>query len=245
MTATGEVRPVGGVAAKIRGAARKKCTIISVPKANSQVVDDIYITSGLKPICETQIIAVQTFEEALAYAGLRKTPEVIEALEDFEKVKTAINRNENNARHPKVQAKLRSILKAIPQHYSARLVALHGQGRAPKKLSLVGSLNAIEQSATKLAALLQAGNFRSPAGFDDPLRETTSKLSRIRSSIDPRTKGLLDGYTKIAFFFKERRDKKYLNDGESNKLRQLISALDAERTKLKNNREIQEELMSD
>lgn len=245
MTATGEVRPIGGVAAKIRGASRKNCTIFSVPKANTQAVDDLYITGGLKPICEIQIVAVKTFDESLAIAGLKKSPEVTAAIADFELVQKAIASNEGNARHPKVQEKLRSILKAIPGHHSARLVALHGQGRAPQNLSLIGSLNAIEQGAETLAAILRNGEIKSTQGFDDPLRDTVFNLSRIRSSIDPRTTGLLDAYTKVAYFFKDRREKKYLSDGETQKLRDLLKTLDAERTKLQNNREIQEELMAE
>jgi len=245
MTATGEVRPIGGVAAKIRGASRKNCTLFSVPKANSQAIDDIYLTSGLKSVCEIQIVAVKTFDESLAIAALKKSPEITAALADFELVQKAIKNNESNARHPKVQEKLRSILKAIPGHHSARLVALHGQGRAPKKLSLIGSLNAIEQGAEKLAALLKNGEIRSTQGFDDPLRDTVFNLSRIRSSIDLRTTGLLDAYTKIADFFKKRREKKYFSDGEIQQLNQLLTALDTARTKLQNNREIQEELMAE
>ena len=245
MTATGEVRPIGGVAAKIRGASRKNCTIFSVPKANSQAVDDIYITSGLNSVCDIQIVAVKTFDESLAIAALKKTPEITAALADFELVQKAIGKNEGNSRHPKVQQKLRSILKAIPGHHSARLVALHGQGRAPKNLSLIGSLNAIEQGAEKLAALLRNGKIRSTQGFEDPLRDTVFNLSKIRSSIDPRTTGLLDAYNKIAYFFKERREKKHLSDGEVQKLTQLLTALDTARTKLRNNREIQEELIAE
>lgn len=245
MTATGAVRPIGGVAAKIRGAKQKNCTIFSVPKANATAVDDLYITEGLKPVCEIQIVAVDTFDEALAIGALEKSPSVKAALADFELVKKSVLRNETNAKHPKVQEKLRAILKAIPGHHSARLVALHGQNRAPKKLSLLGSLNSIEHGAEKFVAILQNGELRSTQGFDDPLRDLVFNMSRIRTSIDPRTKGLLDAYTKLAYFFKERREKKYLSDGEITKLRILINSLNAQRAKLQNNREIQEELIAE
>lgn len=245
MTATGEIRPIGGVAAKIRGASRKNCTILSVPKANAAAIEDLYITGGLTPVSEIQIITVGNFDESLAVASLEKSPEVAAALADFELVQKAVANNEGNAKHPKVQEKLRSIIKAIPGHHSARLIALHGQGRAPKNLSLIGSLNAIEQGAEQLAILLKTEKIRSTQSFDDPLRDTVFNLSRIRASIDPRTTSLLDAYSDIAGFFKDRREKKHLADSEIQKLNQLLSQLDAERTKLQNNREIQEELMAE
>jgi len=245
MTATGEVRPVGGVVAKIRGAKKKNCTIFSVPKTNSSAVDDLYVQEGLKAVCEIQIVTVASFKESLAIATLKKSPKIEAALADFEMVKKSVIRNPDNAKHPKVQEKLRAILKIIPGHHSARLVALHGQNRAPQKLSLIGSLNAVEQGAEKFADILRNGQLRSTQGLDDPVRDTVFNLSRIRETIDPRTKGLLDAYTKIAYFFKERREKKYLRDSERAKLDSLINTLNAERTKLKNNREIQEELISE
>lgn len=245
MTATGEVRPIGGVAAKIRGASKKDCTIFAVPKSNAKSIDDLYLTEGLGAVTEIQIISVAKFEEALAVATLTKSEAVESALADFAMVQKAVLRNENNARHPKVQAKLRSVLETIPGHHSARLVALHGQGRAPAKLSLVGSLEAIEIKAGQLAQLLNSDDLGASRGFDDPLRDTVFELNRLRATIDPRTTGLLDGYRKIAEFFKAHRSKNSLDGGEQGELRNLIKALNEARAELRNSREVREELMNE
>jgi len=245
MTATGQVRPVGGVGAKIKGASRKNCTIFSVPKANSGAVSDLYITDGLDAVSQIQIISVGTFDEALAIGSAEKSAEIKAALEDFEMVKKAVSKNKANAGHPKVQDKLRAVLKALPGHQSARIVALHGQGRGPDTLSLIGSLNAIEKGAKKFADLLKARNIKSGQGLDDPLRDTVFNLGRIEKRVDQRTKGLLRAYMKVAYFFKERREKKYLSDGELGQLKDLLQELDSQRTKLRNNKEIQEELLDE
>ena len=245
MTATGQVRPVGGVGAKIKGALRKDCTVFSVPKANATAVSDLYITDGLEAVSKIQIVTVETFDEALAIGKADRSPEVNAALADFEMVQMAISKNAANAGHPKVQEKLRAILKAIPGHQSARIVALHGQGRPPETLSLVGSLNAVENGAGKLANILTNGNITSTRGLDDPLRDTVFILGRLQKNIDPRTKPLLRSYTKIAHFFKTRREKKYLSNGESGMLKGLLSDLETQRTKIRNNREIQEELLDE
>ena len=245
MTATGEVRPIGGVAAKIRGASKKNCTIFSVPQGNAKAVDDLYISEGLKAVTEIQIITVAQFEEAMAVASVKRSKEVEAALANFAMVQKAVLRNNNSAKHPKVQAKLRTILQAIPGHRSARLIALHGQGRAPSKLSLVGSLNAIEIKAGNLAQLVSRQDLSSSKGFDDPLRDSIFEINRLRGAIDPRTTELLDGYRKIAEFIKRNREKTNLDGGKRAELQVLVRALDEARTKLRNSPEVREELMNE
>lgn len=245
MTATGEVRPVGGVGAKIKGASRKNCTIFSVPAANAEAVSDLYITDGLESVTGIQIIAVSNFDEALAIGAAEKSDAIKSAMADFELVQKAVLKNQSNAGHPKVQEKLRGVLEVIPGHQSARLIALHGQGRGPSTLSLLGSLIAIENGAQEFSKLLASGNLQSGEGLGDPLRDTVFHLTRIEKNIDPRTKGLLRAYIKVAYFFKERRQKKFLSDGERGQLQALILNLNNQRDKLKNDKEIQEELLDD
>lgn len=245
MTATGEVRPVGGVGAKIKGALRKDCTVFAVPKANTKAISDLFITDGLEAISKIQIISVGTFDEALKIATTEKSSEIETALTEFSQVQKAISNNKKNAGHPKVVAKLRTVLKAIPGHESARIIALYGQGRAPSKLSLAGSLKAIESGAEEFAKLLSVGNIQSTQGFDDPLRDTISNLNRIERNIDERTKALLRSYTKLAYFFKERRDRKRLSNNEIQMMNNLIATLETERDQLRNDKTIQEELLDD
>ncbi len=245
MTATGEVRPVGGVGAKIKGALRKDCTVFAVPKANTKAISDLFITDGLEAISKIQIISVGTFDEALQIGAAKKSAEVEAALSEFAQVQKAISNNKKNAGHPKVVAKLRAILKAIPGHESARIIALYGQNRAPSKLSLGGSLKAIESGAEEFAKLLSVGNIRSTQGFDDPLRDTISNLNRIEKNIDQRTKGLLRAYIKLAYFFKERRERKTLSNNEHQILKGFLGDLETQRDQLRNDKTIQEELLDD
>ncbi|MDB4382237.1 hypothetical protein N9Z40_05050, partial [Akkermansiaceae bacterium] len=50
ITADGKVTKIGGVAGKIRGATRKKCTIVGVPAQNIPGVSDIYVLDGIDPL---------------------------------------------------------------------------------------------------------------------------------------------------------------------------------------------------
>ena len=170
MTATGEVRPVGGVGDKIRGAQRKNCTVFAVPLGNRSAVEDLYVSHGLEAVAKIQIIVVEKFEEAVAISEATKSEEVAQAFADFELVQKAVLRNASSAGHPKVKEKLKSILKTIPHHESARLIALHGMKRGPKRLSLAGSLQEIDGAAQELGKVFEDGSFATP-GSDDPLWE--------------------------------------------------------------------------
>ena len=244
ITAGGEVRPVGGVDGKVRAAARKNCEVLGVPKGNKSSIDDIYVADGIEAIVETQIILLENFDEALRVGLAEKEPEVKQALEDFAMVGKAVRSNPGNASHPKVVEKLKSILKAIPNHESALLVALHGSGRGPSQFSLGGSLNVIEKRAARLSASLNDGSFMD-AGLEDPLWENITRLESLRNQVDPRTRPYLDSFLKTSSFIRQHRSKAQFTAQIEREFRQVLGGIDIERNKLVNNREIQEELMDE
>lgn len=244
MTATGEVQPVGGVAAKVRGAARKDCEIFAVPEANRQAILDIYVLEGLQSVCDTQIVLITNLDEALALSRSDKSKDIAQAIEDFKLVSLAVSKNEKNAGHPKVIEKLKSILKALPMHESAKLVALHARGRGPKVLSLSGSLDAIDRKASLLASILEDGSFVD-SGSNDALWESLSELKDLRRVVEPRTISFLDTYLDTASFLKSHRDKSRFTDQLMREWRSTVSKIGVERTKLLNDQDLQEELMDE
>ncbi|MDG1670312.1 MAG: hypothetical protein P8H96_05565 [Akkermansiaceae bacterium] len=244
MTATGEVRPVGGVGAKIRGAMRKNCTVFSVPAGNRSVVEDLYVSHGIEAVAKIQIITVSQFEEAVAISRATKSKEVAQAFADFEMVQKAVLKNSGNAGHPKVREKLKSILKTIPHHESARLIALHGMKRGPKRLSLAGSLQEIDGAANELGAVFKNGSFSSP-GFDDPLWDSIARLDRLKLAVDVRTKPFLMSFLKVGTFVKLNRERKVLRESEITEFATLVNNIDVERNKLMSNKKIREEMLDE
>ena len=244
MTATGEVRPVGGVGAKIRGAMRKNCTVFAVPAGNRSAVEDLYVSHGVEAVTKIQIITVSQFEEAVAISRVTKLKEVAQAFADFEMVQKAVLKNAGNAGHPKVREKLKSILKTIPNHESARLIALHGMKKGPKRLSLAGSLQEIDGAATELAGVFNDGSFRSP-GLDDPLWDSIARLERLQLAVDVRTKPFLMSFLKLGTFVKQNRSRKYLRESEISEIKTLIRKIAIERTQLMSNKEIREEMLDE
>lgn len=81
MTATGEVRPIGGLTGKIRGAIKRKCQLLGAPKLNEQSINDIYMSEGPQPLCQIQIFTLSppepgtTATPTTSSQPLLKTPE--------------------------------------------------------------------------------------------------------------------------------------------------------------------------
>lgn len=244
ITATGEVRPVGGVDAKVRGASRRDCEIFAVPESNKAAIVDLYVSEGIEAVSGIQIILIKNLDEALAIGVDRKSPKIQQALDDFEMVSNSIANNPRNSSHPKVLEKLKSILKVLPGHESARLVALDGLGRAPERLSLSGSVAAIERGASRLAGSMDDGSFME-TGIDDPLWDSLSNMNNLRSKVDKRTRPYLDSYLSTAAFLKQHRGRSVFNAQLQREFQEVISNITSERKKLLNNKNIQEEMMDE
>jgi predicted ATP-dependent protease len=61
MTATGQVRPIGGLTGKIRGAIKRKCQLLGAPKLTEQSINDIYMPEGPEPLYQIQIFTLSIF----------------------------------------------------------------------------------------------------------------------------------------------------------------------------------------
>ncbi|MFK7910052.1 MAG: S16 family serine protease [Akkermansiaceae bacterium] len=244
MTATGAVQPVGGVASKIKGAIRKKCTHVGIPEANKSSITDAYLLQGIKPLFQIQVFTLKTFEQASHLASVKRPGDVQKALDEFALVQSALQKNKKYIYNGKVRSKLRNIVKLTPNHLSARLLYLHSVKKAPKKLSLLGSLTGIDNAGGKLGSMLQDGSFMKPGSLgDDVLTDLVYELSRLRPMLDDRTRRYADSYLDIANFFKRHRDRNRINAQLSRELKTLVAAIGIERKKLLNNPEIREELM--
>lgn len=246
MTATGDVRPVGGVAEKIKGAIREKCTIIAIPIANKSSVTDAYLLGGVKPLYRAQLITISNFDDAAKIAFTERTETIKEALKEFSLVQKALTKNERYINNAKVRAKLRAIVKLMPNHLSARLLYLHSVNKAPKRLSLVGSILGIDKAGTKLAGMFSDGSFQKARGLNEDVLSTfIFDISKLRPKLDVRTKRYADTYSELAAYIKKNRERRILSDQLRREFTALVQAVGIERKKLLNNREVREEILSE
>ncbi len=246
MTATGAVQPVGGVASKIKGAIRKNCTHVGIPDANKGSITDAYLLQGIKPLYQIQVFSLKNFDQASDLAALDRPESVQKALDEFTLVQKALKKNNKYIYNGKVRAKLRTIVKLTPNHLSAKLLLLHSIKKAPKKLSLVGSLTGVDQAGEKLLSMLRDGSFMKPGNLgDDVLTDLVYELSRLRPMLDKRTTGYADAFLDVANFFKRHRGRNRINAQLERELNTKARAIGIERKKLLNDPDIREELMAD
>lgn len=242
MTATGEVRAVGGVADKLRGARKKGCEVIAIPSANESSIFDAYILMGLEPLYEIQIFTIESFNDARAIALSERDEEVQTALDEFAMVQDVLKKNEKLVFNGKVQEKLRKVYELMPNHLSAKLLILHANQKGPKKLSLLGSLSGIEQVSVKLDLMIQNDSYLTSGGNDDELAHLIYDLQRFRPQLDKRTVPYADAYLNLAQFIREVRGRKTWNEQLDREFKQMLAQLGIQRDKLLGNAKVQEEL---
>ncbi|NWK55947.1 hypothetical protein HW115_10010 [Verrucomicrobiaceae bacterium N1E253] len=245
MTATGDVRAVGGVQSKIKGAIKKQCTIVTIPKGNQAAVADSYIIKGLKPLYAIQIFSVETFDEALELAKSKRKENIQKAIDEFALVQKALNKNEKYIYNSKVQAKLRQVITLAPHHLSAKNLLLHGLKKGPQRLSLVGSINCINAAHENFGSILEDNSFSTSRIDQDVLTELIYEFRRLRTKLDKRTIPCTDAYVDLAEFIKDVRNRKIFNQQLQEKLTSMIETVVSERKKLFNNPQVREEIMED
>ncbi len=243
MNADGSIQPVGGIVAKIRGARLKGCAIVAVPGTNETAVSDGYIMDGIRELRSIQVFSVVTFDEARALAANTRSDNLSRALAEFSQVQQALTRDEKFVHNPKVLEKLRQVIELAPNHLSAKYLYLHGTRRAPRTLSLVGSLMAIDEADTAFAQMLDDGSFTETSGSSDVLFKFEGELTRLKPMIDKRTVGYCDSYLGLAQYIRDIRSRRIYTPQMKRELLSAVARVRNERKALFSNEEIREELM--
>ncbi len=192
MNADGSVQPIGGVQAKVRGATKGGCKIVGVPVKNEKGISDILVLEGPAPLVAIGIFGVSKFEEALALADPKRTDALQKALAELENVRGVLIRMPpgqmmSTLRTPQAQARLQYILQAAPNCYSAKHLLLFSQGRGPRTLSIGGSIEAADGSATGLIKSIESDietNVKTLKG--DEVGTSINKLRNLRPKLDQR-----------------------------------------------------------
>ncbi|NNE93973.1 MAG: hypothetical protein HKN23_20170 [Verrucomicrobiales bacterium] len=251
MSAKGEVGPVGGIDGKIRGAAKRNCTVIAIPAGNSGVVSDLLLLEGPSSLAKIQIFRIETFDQAqnLAFAAEARPEKLQEAITEFQQIQKALNRANGTTilKNQQVQAKLRKIVQLAPNHLSARLLLLKAVGREPRQLTLSGSLTAIDRAAAPLIRALRDDKFEAGSSLDNnEYRDAVSGLRRVRSQLDNRTHQCADAIiaysTYIDTWVNKRPNSRNKQIELIEKIKASGSRVGSEFEKLHNRPDVKEEL---
>lgn len=187
MNADGAVLAVGGVPAKLRGAIKKKSTIVAVPFENRTALLDSVIIDGVETIANINVFTIKTLNDAIALSGEERSEQINESIKEFELVQRAVRKSSGYLKNQQVQEKLRHILKLTPNHLSARLLLLKGTDSLPKQLTLGGSILEIDSSSSAVMDAIRKDSTMKLGGLSrDQLSSALNEIRTKRNLIDTR-----------------------------------------------------------
>ncbi len=241
------VQPIGGVAAKIRGATRAKCKIVAVPYGNAKALADIFVSKDMKAFADIQVFTIKTFDDASKLAVKKRDADLLFAITEFAKVQQVIAKNGLQiTRNPAVQKRLGEIIKRAPNHQSARLLMFAGQGRGPKVYSLATSFKEMNKVAEPFLSAIARGELGKKLA-DKTYGDALFKMRQMRPQLDERTRAYHDAMTDMVAFWREWGEKKIASRSKvleaQRKFNEAVHRLEKEGTALRNNKEIADEMM--
>ena len=204
MSAEGVVKPVGGIEGKVSGAYEGKCQLVAIPSKNEPAIRDLLVMRGPGSIAGIQVFSVETFYQAKALARTpdKRNKDLQTAIETFVEVQDFFRkkRGVRNLNNPYVVERLRKVLKLAPNHLSAKYLLLTGLNRAPKQLSLIGSVRKIDVVSGPMIEAIKQKKFnqRQSTLGSTPYGQVMTNLRAVRSKLDPRTLKCVDAITVYA-----------------------------------------------
>lgn len=246
ITPNGKCTKIGGVAAKIRGATNKHCNIVGVPEGNAGGVADILVLKGIEPLLDIQVFTMKDAKEAKAIALQEKSPEVLEVLDDFNKVAKVIKDDgAGMLSNSQVQKKLEAVLEKMPNHMSAKLLLEQAKGNAPERLSAGGSFHEIDSRASgafsRAQMMVFRGKFTDGKAARDDAAEAIADLEEIQDKVDERFADYIKAKLAVCRVLEAG-----IQDGEEEFIKELRTKWEAAQTiaqKLSTDPELREEIM--
>jgi|GEM_PF-1974742 len=246
MNADGSVQPIGGVAAKLRGATKGGCTCVAIPETNTQQATDLALTDGAAPFLGIQVFSIATFEEA-AKLAVREDAHVRAVMDSFTVLAKRVRADAAALRQAATVNALRELTRQAPTHLSARFLLAIAEDKLPATLSPGGSLTAINLAIMD-ALESTSQELLAKSNLDrGKVAGARSRLQQLRSKLDKRTQPLTDAW--IAWSNAIDRlssaaagggkvEAKLVNDAKSSAAR-----IQAEEGRLSGNAEFNEDLM--
>lgn len=192
----GEVRPIGGVTAKLKGAHADGCSIAVIPKTNVPAVGDLLVSTDpkydkLEILRTMQVFSADTVPDAIAISRSDRSQQVAESIKLYAEVQQVIEqRNLAGLRDPATVAKLKRVVELTPNHVTAQLALDMGQNKVTT-LTRVGSTVAIFTAARPFwEANNQGGNVTREMLSKDQCKQMKDSLNNMQRIIHPDVQAL-------------------------------------------------------
>lgn len=245
ITPNGKTTKIGGVAAKIRGATRRKCKIVGVPEGNAAGVNDILVLDGIEPLLDIQVFTMKDIEQAKALSRAEKSSEVQSTLDDFRSVAKVIEeQGEKLLQNGRVQERLQAVVDKMPNHISAQLLLEFAKGKAPDHLSVGGSFHELDSRAsgvfTRVQMMVHRNKFHEGSVARQEAKDALKELEEIDGKVHEKFADYYKGVVEICKLLEAG-----IQDGEDSFLNSLKSKwqkVNGIRKKLSEDPEIIEEI---
>lgn len=242
MNADGSVQPIGGVAAKLRGATKGGCKVAAIPDKNATTAADLALTDGAAPFLGLQVFSISHFDDAVKLA-VRDDPSLRAVLDSFTAIAGKIKAAPATLRHPETVAALRTLARQAPTHVSARLLLALAEDKLPPALSPSGSLNAIELAITD-ALEGTSQELLAKSNLDrGKVSSARGKLQQLRSKLDKRTHALADAWVAWCQSVERLTAAARPDENQVKEHKATVKRITAEEEKLRANADFREDLM--
>lgn len=253
LNADSTVQPVGGVADKIRGAMGAGCNLIGIPAANEEDITDLVVEESLRRFLIAKVFTLAHLDKALALADpSRMTEAGREAMSELDAVQKELTAQGAAIYSPEMQQRLVSIQTALPNCYTAKILAAAGRRTLPARYSLVGTLMRIDEAMTPYSTAMDKIKDGTPVeefrlGRNDPIQETKNRLNSLRARSDERFVSVIDTQRSLIDQFQRLLNadvgSRSVLDTHIRELERAEERADEAWRKVKENREIQDQFM--
>ncbi|MGA2582491.1 MAG: S16 family serine protease [Tepidisphaeraceae bacterium] len=241
VTADGKVRAIGGVAAKLRGAAAAGCTLVALPDENYEQLVDAEIYDGLSAVTNTQVLGISTLDSAAAVARVDRDAKLAQAITLFSEIQEAIKQSPDYLKTTKAQSDLQQVLDLDPDHLSAKVLLSIAQGTARTRLTAGASeyytFVAVQFAVPMINQQIQSGT-KSPV-LPAMVEESLKRLLLVHQRSDPHIVPLIDAWSD---WIQASSDYESGNASDDYLETKRQAALDA-MTKLQANRDLIEKML--
>jgi hypothetical protein len=193
MNADGSVQPIGGVAAKLRGATKGGCTCIAIPDKNAVQAADLALTDGAAPFLGIQVFSILSFDDAAKLAA-REDPQLRAIMDSFAAITKKVKADATALRQTDTVNALRELARQAPSHLSARFLLALAENKLPATLSPGGSVTAINLAITDALESTSRELLAKSTLDRGKVSGARSRLQQLRTKLDKSTLPLTDAW---------------------------------------------------
>jgi hypothetical protein len=238
LTVDWKVRPVGGLAAKVRGAQLDKVDYVLIPSANAGTIDDMALLYSDDMLWNVQVFSMQTLQEGIALARVDRDSKITEAMKKFADLR------DQRAKLPRtpagnqlLQKGLSEVLELAPNHLSAKHLLAVAKNTAPKTLSTNAALAQFFVAANPFADIL----FGKPK--DWPARSAAINARAIVKDIRPKVDRDMQALLSNFMDFVEACDRVSAGGGSVASVEKARDSVRNKLAEMRTNRETMEKLV--